>query len=317
MWLQHREGQIGQLSSALSPLQARWSDHICIFGPSGAGKTTVAKYTLNQFEAEQIGVRWAYVNGMADNSKAAVMHYAVRDVGLGADLRREGSPTSVAVDRLRECEDSLIVVLDEVAVIDADAIYVLCEVPGVELICITTDEDGWRADLDQKVHSRLSAAETIRPDKYSHAELVDILDDRVVHGLIASRVADSAVEYIADLAAGDARAAIAHLRRAAVYVEEHDMRELTPEVVDAVEEDAQQAVIQEKIHSLGTHQRHLFRIIREAGEIDAGTLHARYEQQVDGPKSKPSRRRYLKSLRRYELIESDGNGRGTVYRSLV
>jgi len=315
--LHHREGQIDHLSSQLTPSTLDHGDYVFIFGPSGAGKTTVAKYTLGQLEAEHLGVRWAYVNGMSDNSKAAVMHKAVRDIGLGADLRREGTPTSVAVDRLRECDDRIIIVLDEVSVMDERPLYVLYEIPGVSLICITTDEDEWLADLDERVHSRLSAAPIVRLEKYSHAELVDILNARVTHGLVASRVDDTAVEFIADIAAGNAREAIALLRRAAAYVENNEMRDLTVEIVDEIADEAQQEVKQRKIRALGTHQRLLFRIIDQAGEIDAGTLHARYEDQSDSPKARPTRRRYLRSLNQYELIDDEGNGRGKSYRSLV
>lgn len=315
--LYHREGQIDHLSSQLTPSTLDRGDHVFIFGPSGAGKTTVAKYTLGQFEAEHLGIRWAYVNGMSDNTAAAVMHKIVRDVGLGADRRREGTPTSVAVDRLRECDDRIIVVLDEVSVMDERPLYVLYETAGVSIICITTDEDEWLADLGEKVYSRLSAAPIVRLDKYSHAELVDILDARVVHGLVSSRVSDNAVEYIADIAAGNARDGIALLRWAAAHVEDNEMRELTTEVVDTIADDAQREVKQRKVRALGTHQRLLFRIIRRAGELDAGTLHARYEEQSNSPKARPTRRRYLRSLKQYDLIEDEGNGRGKSYRSLV
>ncbi|RLM34091.1 MULTISPECIES: Cdc6/Cdc18 family protein [unclassified Haloarcula] len=315
--LYHREGQIDHLSSQLTPSKLDRGDHAFIFGPSGAGKTTVAKYTLGQLEAEHLGVRWAYVNGMSDNTDAAVMHKAVRDMGLGADLRREGTPTSVAVDRLRECDDQVIIILDEVSVMDERPLYVLHEIPGVSFICITTDEDEWLADLDERVYSRLSAAPVIRLEKYSHAELIDILDARVTHGLVPSRVDDTAVEFIADIAAGNAREAIALLRRAAAHVEDNEMRELTPAVVDEIADDAQREVKQRKIRALGTHQRLLFRIIRQAGEVDAGTLHARYEDQIDSPKARPTRRRYLRSLKQYDLIDDEGNGRGKSYRSLV
>ncbi|WP_379772633.1 hypothetical protein [Haloarcula pelagica] len=36
----------------------------------------------------------------------------------------------------------------------------------------------------------------------------------------------------------------------------------------------------------------------------------------DAPKSRPSRRRYLRHLGRYDLIETEGIGSATVYRSL-
>jgi Cdc6-like AAA superfamily ATPase len=97
--LHHRDGQIDHLSSVLAPSQLSYAEDVCIFGPSGTGKTTIAKYTLGQLEREDLGVRWAYVNGMSDNTTAAVMHTIVRDVGLGADLRREGSAPSACLIR--------------------------------------------------------------------------------------------------------------------------------------------------------------------------------------------------------------------------
>jgi hypothetical protein len=59
------------------------------------------------------------------------------------------------------------------------------------------------------------------------------------------------------------------------------------------------------------------RIIEDAGEIDSETLRERYEQQADRPKSDSSRKRYLKLLREYELVERVGDGRGSRYRSLT
>ncbi|WP_277543503.1 AAA family ATPase [Haloarcula laminariae] len=66
------------------------TEDVCLFGPSGAGKTTVAKYMLSELEREMLGMRWGYVNSMADSTHAAELHKLVREIGLGADLRREG-----------------------------------------------------------------------------------------------------------------------------------------------------------------------------------------------------------------------------------
>ncbi|KOX92810.1 orc1/cdc6 family replication initiation protein [Haloarcula rubripromontorii] len=315
--LHHRDGQINHLSSILAPSALDRTEDICLFGPSGVGKTTIAKFVLGQLEREMLDLRWGYVNCMRDNSASAVLHEFAREVGIGADLRREGTSRSVVIDRLRDRDEQFIAVLDEVAVLDEETLLALYEVPNVSLICITIKEDQWMTSLGQAATSRMHSAATVRLDKYTHAELVDILDARVAHGLVPSRVADDAVEYIADLAAGDARDGIALLRRAAVHVEDNEMRELTTEVVDAIVEDAQREVKQRKIRTLGTHQRLLFRIIDEAGEIDAGTLHARYEERSNSPKAGPTRRGYLRSLKQYELIEDKGNGRGKSYRSLV
>lgn len=313
--LHHRDGQINHLSSILAPSSLDRTEDICLFGPSGVGKTTIAKFVLGKLEREMLDLRWGYVNCMRDNSANAVLHEFAREVGIGADLRREGTSRSVVIDRLRDRDEQFIAVLDEVAVLDEETLLALYEVPNVSLICITIEEDQWMTSLGQAATSRMHSAAAVRLNKYSHAELVDILDARVVHGLVSSRVADGAVEYIADLAAGDARAGIALLRQAAVHVEDNEMRELTTAVVDSISEDARRDILKGRIRSLGTHQRLLWQIIDEAGELDAGTLHARYENRSNSPKSKSSRRRYLEHLEHYELIESAGSTRDRRYRS--
>lgn len=68
-----------------------------------------------------------------------------------------------------------------------------------------------------------------------------------------------------------------------------------------------------RVSSLGTHQRLLYEIVQAAGRIDAGTLHERYEQPAPTPRGESTRRTYLQSLERYELIESHDCGRGTEY----
>ncbi|WP_284007809.1 Cdc6/Cdc18 family protein [Haloarcula pelagica] len=315
--LHHRDGQIDHLSAVLDPTGFDAPESVTIFGPSGAGKTTLAKYVLGQLRRETLDVRWGYVDCIADPTEAAALHRLIREVGLGADLRREGAPRSEALDRLREADEHIIATLDEVGVADEELLLALSNLPGVSLVCITVDEDEWLAELSQPVISRMQSTQTLRLDKFSHAELVDILDSRVAHGLIRSRVADGAIERVADIAAGDARHAITVLRWAAQQVAERDREELTCEVVEAVAADAEADLRRRHVRSLGTHQRLLFDIIDEAGELDGETVHARYEARCEAPKSRTTRWRYLKSLEQYELIESRGQGRGTDYVSLL
>lgn len=314
--LEHRDGQIDHLSSVLAPIQFNSAENVCIFGPSGAGKTTIAKYVLSQLERESLGIRWGYVNCMADNTAAAALHTLVRNLNLGADLRRRGEPTSLAIDRLRQCDDQVVTILDEVAVLDERPLLALTDLPNVSVVAITIAEDEWMSSLSSQATSRMQSAATVRLEKYGLDELTDILDSRVTHGLIKSRVTDDAIERCADIAAGDARRGIAILRRAAQYVEQNDTRELTAEVVENVVDDAENDIQERRIRSLGTHQRLLFSIIDEAGDIDCEDLHAEYEERAFDPKARSTRRRYLESLRRYDLIEASGNGRARRYRSL-
>ncbi|WP_254271111.1 Cdc6/Cdc18 family protein [Haloarcula marina] len=313
--LQHREGQIDHLSSVLAPSQLSYAENVCIFGPPGVGKTTVAKYTLGQLERERLGIRWAYVSCLSE-SATGILHAAARNADLGADLRREGTPRSEPLRRLREYDDQIVVILDEVSVLDEEPLLALHEISNVSLVCITTYEDHWFSTLSGQATSRMRSAATVLLDKYSHAELVDILNARVSHGLMTSHVDDDVVPYVADLAAGDARRGIALLRRGVTHVQESDTERLTADIIDETADGVEQDIRSRRVRSLGTHHRLLLRIVEDAGEVDGGTLRERYEREADRPKSDSSRKRYLQLLQQYDLIERFGQKRGTMYRAV-
>lgn len=132
-------------------------------------------------------------------------------------------------------------------------------------------------------------------------------------GLDRTRLDDDVVGYIADLAGGNARDGIALLRRAARLARTEGC-DITLDLVDDVRADARADVRKRRVRSLGTHQRTLYEIVREAGEIQAGALHTEYERRVQDPRTKRRRRHYLDALERYDLIEQDGQGRAVTYR---
>jgi len=315
--LHHRGGVIDALSTAWGPVvEGRSAEHVTLHGPSGAGKSTIVEHSLRLLESETLDLRWGFVNCISQNTKAAVLHELVQDSGLGKGLQREGTHAATALDRLREYDGQFVAVLDEVDVLDDPMVTTsLYEIPNVAVVLICIDEDDFFAHADSRVKSRFQAAETITLQGYTHSQMKDILNGRIEHGLAASRVDDAAVDRIADLAAGDARRGITLLRRAATHVEDHDdVRELTADVVDAIRDDAAAEERTQRVRDLGTHLRLLYEIVQEAGRIDAGTLHARYEDQIADPRAESTRRKYLASLERYDLIEHVGTTRNREYR---
>ena len=313
--LHHREGQIDYLSSALRPItDGDTGEDAFVFGPSGAGKTTIAKFVLRQLEREALNVRWGYVNCISDASKAAVLHRLAREADVGADLRKEGTATSTFLDRLRELESQFVAIIDEVHVLDdMSTLLALYELENVSMVLVTLDEKSLFAEFDSRVKSRLRNVPKVDLDKYSHDEMVDILEGRVKAGLSPGSITAEAVAHIADLAAGDARQAITLLRRSAKHAIEQGAAPISPEIVEGIREDAQRDIRSSRISALSTHQRLLFDLIKDASELRAGELHSRYEEQVSDPRTRSARRRYLGSLEDYELIRSSGSGRGTRY----
>ncbi|WP_207590486.1 AAA family ATPase [Halomontanus rarus] len=314
--LHHRDGKINQLADALRPItDGDIGEDAFIFGPSGAGKTTLAKYVVRKLEREALDLRWGYVNCMSDSSKSDVLHRLVRDSGLGADLQKEGTPTSAFLDRLREFDDQIVAILDEVDVLeDESTLHSLYDLPNLTLVLITIDEDDLFAYFDGRLRSRFMGSEMIRLEKYRHEELCDILRARIKAGLAPGVIDERTVEYIADIAAGDARIGIGILRRATKRVKGEDESWITFDVVDSVLDEVLEEIHQQHVDDLGTHKRLLYEIIKAAGEIGVSELHRTYEQRAPKVKSTSTRRRYLSSLEsKYDLITSNGKGKGKSY----
>jgi cell division control protein 6 len=317
--LHHRGGQIDALAAALEPItQGAAGENTLVVGPSGSGKTTLAKYVARKLDRQQPAFDWGYVNCQTDPSPTAALHQLVTSAGVAA-RRPDGTSRGYYFDRLADHDGQLVTIVDEVNVIsDPSLLHALHETVGVTVVGICIDDDDLlaTADLNPGTESRLRSMRRLSLDRYTHDEILDILAYRVEHGLDAKRVTDSALDAIADVAAGDARVAITHLRRAAKTVSESSHDGLTADVVSEVADAARAAVDDLHVRSLGTHQRALYGIIRDAASagIRAGELHDTYEQRVQNPRGRSMRRRYLSSLERYGLVRKSGSGRGTTYR---
>nr|WP_243645342.1 AAA family ATPase [Natrarchaeobius chitinivorans] len=290
-----------------------------IFGPSGTGKTTLAKFVVRKLQEEAFGVRRAYHNCMSGSAETAVLHGLVDDSGLGRHLPQEGVAANRYIECLRESDDHIVAVVDEVDVIDDETTLIgLSDLPNVTLILITINENDFFSDprFDGRVRSRFNHCEKVCLHKYEQNELEDILWARIEAGLKPGVIDSYVVEYIANMAAGDAREGIILLRRATMRAIDADRTEITVADVDAVETSAREEKRQVHVDSLGTHKRTLYDIIERSGTISSAELKETYKQRVSSPKSRSTRNRYLDALEnKYGLITSTGVTKGTVYQS--
>lgn len=309
--LEHRDGQVGALTSALQPItRGEPGEHVLITGPSGVGKTTIANYALQKLEEEVFGMRWGYVNCITDSTTSAVLHKLTRDGNVGSDLRREGTPTADFLDRLRDLDDQFVAILDEVDVLaDHDILRKLYSLPNVTLVLVTVDENDLFANMDSRVHSRLRGLTSITLGPYSYGEMRDILRSREKAGLEPGAVDGVARDEIINRAGGDARHAITLLRKAARHAEGRG-ESIEVHDVEAVCGDVEGAIRQRRVSDLSSDKRLLYEIVQEAGSISAPELRRRYKQQRESPVASRTRRKYIRALERYELIDAEGTGKG-------
>jgi Cdc6-like AAA superfamily ATPase len=316
--MHHREGKITQLSNALDPIIEGYPGiDTLVTGPPGSGKTTTVRFVLDRLSRKTFDYESGMVNCISDSTKSAALHALLRDAGMGGDLRLEGTSPSVYLDRLRDVDELFIAVIDEAhSLNDPELLHSLYDIEHVTLILITLKETEFFAGLDPQVSSRLQGAKTVFLEPYHDHEIVDILEPRAEAALGREHDASAKLlQQIAEEANGDARHAIALLRRACRRADSENSANVSLEHLDAdVRAKAQKEVRDRYLSQFDTHQRTLFDIVAEFGPIRASELHERYEERVSDPRPKSTRRDDVATLKGYEMIESEGAGRGTTYR---
>ena len=92
--LEHRNNEIGHLSSLLAPIERGESgEDALITGPSGAVKMTLARFVVNETEQATLGVRTGYVNSLSLSTNADVLHTLLRGLDSASTWTVRRSPS--------------------------------------------------------------------------------------------------------------------------------------------------------------------------------------------------------------------------------
>lgn len=164
--------------------------------------------------------------------------------------------------------------------------------------------------------SRLQTATRIRFDCYDTDALVAILEDRARWGLRPDAITTAQLARIAEAAGGDARVALGILRGAAQEATQAGADEITDQHIETAVPHAKAEIKREAVEKLTPHQRVLYEIISEHGEIAPGDLYGAYRERADNPKTERTVRNHLQKLEHYNLIKSEGENRGRSYKSV-
>jgi len=315
--VKHRDAEVSHLSDTLRPVTS--GDHpdpSFLYGPSGAGKTCIARYTVQQLRDTPTDIERHYVNCWEDYSRFKLLYCLLDGIGQATDIHRQSTPRDKLLDRLRDYDGPhYVAILDEVDQLrDKDVLYDLYRTQNLTMILIANREEDVFGVLDERLNSRLQSCARIRFDRYGLSELVEILRDRVYWGLEPDTVSHENLELIADHAAGNAHVAIGVLRNAARMATRGEHDTITREVIRKAVSETKAELRDRTTDKLTHHQQVLYEIICDHDEINGGNLYEKYTKQVSEPKTKRTMRNYLKKLQQYDLITTHGQTRGRSYR---
>jgi orc1/cdc6 family replication initiation protein len=310
----HRHRQMNRIAAALEPVvEGDRPQHAFLTGPSGAGKTCIARYSLDRLSEQLLAVDTHYVDCWQHANRFRALYKVLEGVGTTYDVHRS-TPHDEMLGRLEALEEPYVVVLDEVDQLeDKHLLRELYAVPAITMVLVANREADVVATLDERLQSRLRSSEHVRFPAYTDDELVTILADRVGWGLEPDCVTDDQLRTIATAAAGNARDAIGILRSAARRAEREGRERVTDDLLSAAIPEGRAAVRRKDVDRLNPHQRALYDLLADAGEIAPGALYDRYEESVDDPRTQRTCRTYLSKLERYNLVRAEGRGRSRVY----
>jgi len=315
--VKHRDGEVDALTSALQPITTgSTTDPVLLYGPSGTGKTCIARHVVDRLRTEVVDLSTKYVNCWEDYTRFKTLYRILEGIDCALNVHRQSTPRDELLDRLRDAiTNPYVVVLDEVDQLEEmEVLYDIYRTPGLSVVLIANREEALFSELGERLVSRLHTAMRIHFDRYGTDELVGILEDRTRWGLSKNCVNREQLTRMAEAAAGDARIAIGILRAAAREADRKGLDSLTDDLIGDAIPEAKSEIRQKHVQKLTEHQRVLYDIVCERGEIAPGELYEVYCERIHDPKTQRMVRNHLQKMQRYNLVYAEGESRSRRYR---
>jgi cell division control protein 6 len=275
--LPHRDREMHEIVDALrGAAGGSGAENVLITGPTGTGKTSTARFVLNELAEYSSRVSTLYVNCWETGTRHGILGKLANS--LEVVTPRRGIATDEILDSLAEglakAGKTVVIVLDEMDRLFAAkneewrVLYDLSRgnelfAARIGIISITNDGD-ITARMDQRVKSSL-VQRHVKFASYSPVELRDILRERAKLAFHSDALGDEVVPLCAAIAAkrgGDARLGLNALWRAGKLAERENAQQVEVSHVKRVKAEVEEQRptreeleprlegIQEKIYNL-------------------------------------------------------------------
>jgi len=284
--IQYRDGQIRELQACLELAVKGQPIHVFLFGPSGTGKTLIARALFK--ELEENSIMGIYINCWEYQTLYSIVDRMVEEFRI---LQAEKISAIYKIERFEKHLNGrpFVLILDNIDRLEPKEIdlilYNLCDMKNTGLVCIG-NSIRFLQKLDDRVKSRLNPR-VIECPAYSRKELVEILKERAEYGIERSGWDLKIMGKIVNKANGDARMAIQTLKNAADYAENKKSGKILMEDLEKNWIDARELKINQILDTLCDHHRLIFEIVSESKEILSGDLWKEYIRVCKKKRVKP------------------------------